>query len=98
MSVDTSFLLYNIVKPSGGYLTFKFACRGLETKNEPVVRIAGTSTKQNITITKNADTKYTNLINVNGLGNFQLSVRYTSSLYEINGKALAAAAQINFTL
>ena len=89
---------YNIVKPSGGYLTFKFACRGLETKNEPVVRIAGTSTKQNITITKNADTKYTNLINVNGLGNFQLSVRYTSSLYEINGKALAAAAQINFTL
>ena len=89
---------YNIVKPSGGYLTFKFTCRGLKTKNEPVVRIAGTSTKQNITITKNADTKYTNLINVNGLGNFQLSVRYTSSLYEINGNALAAAAQINFIL
>jgi hypothetical protein len=89
---------YNIVKPSGGYLTYKFACLGLETKNEPVVRIAGTSTKQNITITKNADTKYTNLINVNGLGNFQLSVRYTSSLYEINGNALAATAQINFIL
>jgi hypothetical protein len=89
---------YNIVKPSGGYLTFKFACRGLETKNAPVVRIAGTSTKQNITITNNVDTKYTNLINVNGLGDFQLSVRYTSSLYEINGNALAAAAQINFTL
>jgi hypothetical protein len=89
---------YNIVKPNGGYLTFRFACRGLQTKDEPVVRISGTSTKQNITITKNADTKYTNLINVNGLGNFQLSVRYTSSLYEINGKALAAAAQINFIL
>jgi hypothetical protein len=37
--------------------------------------------KQNIKVTNNSDTKYTNVIEVNGLGTFQLSVGYTSEDY-----------------
>jgi hypothetical protein len=89
---------YNIKKPAGGYLTFKFSCPGLKTKNDPVVRVAGTSTKKTIRVEESSDTKYTNLITVDGIGSLVLSVSYTSSLYEINGRPLAASAQINFTL
>ena len=89
---------YNIKKPAGGYLTFKFTCPGLKTKNDPVVRVAGTSTKKTISVEESPNTKYTNLITVDGIGALVLSVSYTSSLYEVNGRALAASAQINFTL
>jgi len=89
---------YNIKKPAGGYLTYKFSCPGLKTKNDPVVRVAGTSTKKTIRVEESSDTKYTNVITVDGIGSLVLSVSYTSSLYEINGRPLAASAQINFTL
>jgi hypothetical protein len=39
--------------------------------------------KQNIKITNNTDTKYTNVIELNSVGAFQLEVRYTSEDYVV---------------
>jgi hypothetical protein len=71
---------------------------GIGQTMQSVVRVAGTSTKKTIRVEESSDTKYTNLITVDGIGSLVLSVSYTSSLYEINGRPLAASAQINFTL
>ena len=72
---------YNIRKPSGGYITYQFTCDGLITKGGPEVYIVPQLDKQSITITNNSSTRYTNVIDVNNLGTFQLSVNYTSNLY-----------------
>jgi len=72
---------YNIIKPAGGYITFKFNCVGLISKGAPEVFLIPELDEQQITVTNTDNTKYTNVINVNNLGKFQLGVGYTSDKY-----------------
>ena len=72
---------YNIKKPAGGYITFKFVCNGLLSKKEPEVFLIPELNKETIKITNNANTKYTNVIEVNNIGKFKLSVGYTADGY-----------------
>ena len=69
---------YNIKKPTGGYITYQFTCTKLISKGKVEVYLIPDFVKQNITITNNSDTKYTNVIEFNTLGTFQLTVEYTS--------------------
>jgi hypothetical protein len=89
--------IYNVKKPSGGYVTFKFACAGLISKGGAEVFSIPDLNKQNIIITNNANTKYTNVIDVNNLGKFQLSVGYTSSYYTFVNTATNTMQPINAT-
>jgi hypothetical protein len=84
---------YNIVKPNGGYYTYQFTptdeifVPNFETSTSPPIvnristkifkfpQLNGTS----FIIRRNSDTKYTNLIEVSDLGEFQLSITYTQS-------------------
>ena len=72
---------YNIKKPAGGYITYQFSCPNQLSKNSPEVYLVPALEEQNITIVNNSDTKYTNVIEVNNIGTFQLSIGYTSSDY-----------------
>jgi hypothetical protein len=69
---------YNIIKPAGGYITYQFSCTKLISKGAPEVYSIPNLDKQNITITNNSNTRYTNVIEVNNIGEFQLAVDYTS--------------------
>ena len=69
---------YNIKKPAGGYITYRFVCSGLLTIQPPTVTAIPSLDEATITITNNSGTKYTNVIEVKNLGTFQLGVRYTS--------------------
>jgi len=73
---------YNIKKPAGGYITFQFSCPNLITIKPAEVYEVPNLVRQNITITNNAGTKLTNLIEFSGVGEFQLSVRYTSDNFK----------------
>ncbi len=88
---------YNIIKPAGGYITFKFNCVGLISKGAPEVFLIPEFKKQNITVTNSNNTKYTNVINVNNLGKFQLGVGYTSDKYTFLNTATNIAEPINTT-
>jgi hypothetical protein len=83
---------YNIKKPAGGYITYQFTCEKLISKSSPEVYSTPGSAKQNITITNNSGTKYTNVIEVSNLGVFQLQVGYTSE------STRGTATSPNFTL
>ena len=72
---------YNIRKPAGGYITYQFACPGLITKGSVEVYSIPDFDRQNIKIINNSDTKYTNVIEVNNIGAFQMGVGYTSENY-----------------
>ena len=74
---------YNIKKPTGGYITYQFTCKGLISKGGAEVYSIPSVDKQNIRITNNTDTKYTNVIELNSVGAFQLEVRYTSEDYVV---------------
>ena len=69
---------YNIKKPAGGYITFRFVCPNLLTVKPPTVTAIPSLDDATIIITNNEGTKYTNVIEVKSLGTFQLGVRYTS--------------------
>ena len=88
---------YNIIKPAGGYITFKFNCVGLISKGAPKVFLIPEFKEQNITVTNTDNTKYTNVINVNNLGKFQLGVGYTSDKYTFLNTATNIAEPINTT-
>jgi hypothetical protein len=84
---------YNIVKPNGGYYTYQFTptdeifVPNFETSTSPPIvnRIRTKIFKfpqlneTSFIIRRNSDTKYTNLIEVSDLGEFQLSITYTQS-------------------
>jgi hypothetical protein len=74
---------YNIKKPTGGYITYQFTCTGLISKGSADVYSIPSLDKQNIIITNNTNTKYTNVIELNTVGVFQLEVRYTSEDYVV---------------
>jgi hypothetical protein len=70
---------YNIKRPDGGYITYRFSCpRCVITKVE-VVKSNEQTSVQNITITNTPDTKYTNVIDVKNSGRFVLSVTYNNA-------------------
>jgi hypothetical protein len=84
---------YNIAKPNGGYYTYQFTptdeifVPNFKTSTSPPI-VNRISTKifkfpqlngTLYTIRRNSDTKYTNLIEVSDLGEFQLSITYTQS-------------------
>jgi len=70
---------YNIKRPNGGYITYRFSCpRCVITKVE-VVKSNEQTSVQNITITNTPDTKYTNVIDVKNSGRFVLSVTYNNA-------------------
>ena len=70
---------YNIKKGPGGYITLKFSCTNLIEKGAFALTSIPDLVDQQIRITNNSDTKYTNLIETNAIGRFQASVRYKSS-------------------
>ena len=70
---------YNVKKPAGGYITFRFVCPNLLTIKSPKVVAIPTLNDMTTVITNGTDTKYTNVIEVNNIGTFQMSVDYTSS-------------------
>lgn len=85
---------YNIKRPTLGYITYRFTCpRCVITKVEVVNASEQTST-QPITITNTPDTKYTNVIDVNSSGRFQLAVTYNNA--DVPGTFTAKSAA--FTL
>jgi hypothetical protein len=70
---------YNVKKPAGGYITFRFVCPNLLTIKSPNVAALPSTDNQTIVITNGTDTKYTNVIEVKNIGAFQMSIDYTSS-------------------
>jgi len=89
--------IYNIKKPAGGYITFKFVCNGLLSKNTPEVFLIPELNKQTIKVTNDTNTKYTNVIEVNNIGKFQLSVGYTADGYRFLNTATNKLDLINAT-
>jgi hypothetical protein len=69
---------YNIKKPAGGYITYRFDCKGLISIKDPTVVAISSLDSATIIITNTPGTKYTNVIEVKNLGTFQMEVRYTS--------------------
>jgi hypothetical protein len=68
---------FNIKKPSGGYITFKFDAPEFNEKyyaDQSIVNLNSDS----VTYSSNggADTKYTNVVTVNSLGEFKLKISY----------------------
>jgi hypothetical protein len=73
--------IYNIKKPTGGYVTLQFSCPNLIQKGEFELVLIPEIEIQSIVITNNPGTKYTNLVETSAKGRFQASVRYKSSSY-----------------
>jgi hypothetical protein len=70
---------YNIKRPDGGYITYKFTCPRCTITKVEVVKSKEQTSVQNITITNTPDTKYTNVINVSSSGLFELTVTYKNA-------------------
>ena len=73
--------IYNIKKPAGGYITLQFSCTNLVEKGAFALTSLPDLDDQLITITNNAGTKYTNLVETSALGRFQAGVSFKSSDY-----------------
>jgi hypothetical protein len=69
---------YNIKKPAGGYITYRFDCPNLISVKAPTVVAIQSLVDATIIITNTPNTKYTNVIEVKNLGTFQIEVRYKS--------------------
>ncbi len=70
---------YNIKRPDGGYITYRFTCPRCVISKVQVVLAREQTTIQNITITNNSGTKYTNVIDVNTSGLCELQVTYNNA-------------------
>jgi len=68
---------FNIKKPSGGYITFKFEAPEFNVKyyGEQIIVNLNNDVVTN-GMTGGADTKYTNIVTVNSLGEFKLKISY----------------------
>jgi hypothetical protein len=72
-------LYYNIRRPDGGFITYRFNCPLCKISKVFVAEGSKQTIPLNITITNNPDTKYTNVIDVNSSGRFVLSVIYENA-------------------
>jgi len=70
---------YNIKRPDGGYITYRFTCPRCVISKVEVVLAQQQTSVQNITITNTPDTKYTNVITLNSSGRFDLQVTYNNA-------------------
>jgi hypothetical protein len=83
---------YNIEKPNGGYITFEFVCENVIVKQSPKVFSIPQNIEQAITVQNSGNTKYTNLITLRSLGQFQLGIPFEVSQYP--GITFTARSQI----
>ena len=72
-------LYYNIVRPDGGYITYRFNCSRCVISKVQVARSSNQTVPLVVTTTNDSNTKYTNVINVNALGSFVLSIIYQNA-------------------
>jgi hypothetical protein len=69
-------MYYNIRRPDGGFITYRFNCLTCPISKVFVAESSNQTTPLSITSTNNSDTKYTTVIDVNARGSFVLSVIY----------------------
>jgi hypothetical protein len=68
---------YNIIKPNGGYYTFQLTpITNLTATQIRIVKLP-TLSQVNVSIENTPDTKYTNVVTVRELGEFQMILTYT---------------------
>ena len=72
-------LYYNIVRPDGGYITYRFNCPRCVISKVQVARSSNQTVPLIVTTTNDSNTRYTNVINVNALGSFVLSIIYQNA-------------------
>jgi len=72
---------YNIEKPNGGYITFEFVCENVIVKQSPKVFSIPQNIEQVITVQNDGNTRYTNLITLRSLGQFQMGIQFEVSQY-----------------
>jgi hypothetical protein len=85
---------YNIKRPDGGYITYRFSCPSCVITKVEVVKSKEQTSIQNITITNTPGTKYTNVIDVKNSGLFVLLVTYNN----VNVPGTFTAKSSSFTL
>ena len=70
---------YNIIKPNGGYYTFQLTpITNLTATQIRIVKLP-TLSQVNVSIENTPDTKYTNVVTVRELGEFQMVLTYTDA-------------------
>ena len=70
---------YNVVKPNGGYYTFQFTpTTNLTVTQTKIVRFPELNLLNTI-VTNGPDTKYTNILEIKALGEFQMILTYTDA-------------------
>ena len=72
-------LYYNIVRPDGGYITYRFNCPRCVISKVQVARSSNQTAPLVVTTTNDSNTRYTNVIDVNALGSFVLSIIYQNA-------------------
>jgi hypothetical protein len=72
-------LYYNIVRPDGGYITYRFNCPRCVISKVQVSRSSNQTVPLVVTTTNDSNTRYTNVIDVNALGSFVLSIIYQNA-------------------
>jgi hypothetical protein len=87
-------MYYNIRRPDGGFITYRFNCLRCPISKVFVAESSNQTTPLSITSTNNSDTKYTTVIDVNARGSFVLSVIYQN---ENNAGTFTATSNV-FTL
>jgi len=87
-------MYYNIRRPDGGFITYRFNCLTCPISKVFVAESSNQTTPLSITSTNNSDTKYTTVIDVNARGSFVLSVIYQNK----NNTGTFTATSTVFTL
>ncbi len=87
-------MYYNIRRPDGGFITYRFNCLTCPISKVFVAESSNQTTPLSITSTNNSDTKYTTVIDVNARGSFVLSVIYQNK----NNAGTFTATSNSFTL
>jgi hypothetical protein len=72
-------LYYNIVRPDGGYITYRFNCPRCVISKVQFARSSNQTVPLVVTTINDSNTRYTNVINVNALGSFVLSIIYQNA-------------------
>lgn len=75
---------YNIEKPNGGYYTYQFVPQTDITVSTVEIFKVPSVDKVAVNITNGSSTKYTNLIKVPALGEFQLAINYSQPEFPSN--------------
>ena len=86
---------YNIINPSGGYYTYEFNCSVCDIIEVQVLSTSnGNPVSPAPSITNDAGTKYTNVVRINGLGEYELAIKFKN----VGGNRVYTAKSSRFTL